>query len=90
MTLFALLGLGIRERLGHRLHQLLQQNTTVLEQGVAQAQLDGFEVVEALLSPLPADQSYEGLGFFELFVLAVGELEAFFLLWSPEHSSCVI
>lgn len=78
MTLLALLGRGLRERVGHRLHQLLQQRAAVLEQRVAQPQLDGFEVVEALLGPLPADQGYESLSFFELLVLALGEFEAFF------------
>jgi hypothetical protein len=50
----------------------LQQGAAVLEQRGAQPQRDGFQVVEALLCPLPANQVYEDLGFLELFMLAPG------------------
>ena len=90
MALFALLGLSIRERVGHRLHQFLQQCAAVLEQRVSQPQLDGFQIVEALLCPLLANQGYECVGFLELFELALGRFETFFLLSPAEHSSCVI
>ena len=56
MTLFSLLSRGIGKPIGDRLHQLLQQRPTILEQCVSQAQLDGFQIVGALLCPLPADQ----------------------------------
>ena len=56
MALFALLSLGLRKAIGHRLHQLLQQRTAILEQRVAQTQLDGFQIVGSQLGPLPADQ----------------------------------
>ncbi len=90
MTLFALLSLGIRKRISHRLYQLLQQRAAILEQRVAQAQLDGFQIVDSLLGPLLADQGYEGLGFPESFFLALGRFEAFFLLSSAAHSNWVI
>ena len=56
MTLFALLSLDLRKPIGHRLHQLLQQRTAILEQRVAQTQLDGIQIVGSLLGPLPTDQ----------------------------------
>ena len=90
MTLFSLLSQSIGKRIGDRLHQLLQQRPTILEQCVSQPQLDGFQIVGALLCPLPADQSYEGPGFLESFFLALLRLEAFFFLSSAEHSNRVI
>ena len=90
MTLFSLLSQGIGKRIGDRLHQLLQQRPAILEQRGSQAQLDGFQIVGALLCPLPADQGYEGLGFLESFFLALLRFEPFFLLSSAAHSNRVI
>ena len=87
MTLWALLSLGLRQPIGHRLHPLLQQRAAILEQRVAPAQLDGFQIVGSLLGPLSADQGYEGLGFPESFFLALGRCEAFFLLSSAAPSN---
>ena len=56
MTLLALPSRGLRKPIGHRLHQLLQQRTAILKQRVAQAQLDGFQIVDSLLGPLPTDE----------------------------------
>jgi hypothetical protein len=72
MTLFAFVSLSIWDALSYRLHQFLQQGAAVLEQRVAQPQLDGFQIIEALLSPLLANQGYEGVRFLELFVLELG------------------
>ena len=90
MALFPLLGLGLRDRTGRRLHQFLQQRAAILEQRGAQSQLGGFQIVDALLCPLPTHQVYEGLGFLESFVVALGRFEAFFLLSSGDDSICVI
>ena len=90
MTLFPLLRQGIGKRIGDRLHQLLEQPAAILEQCISQPQFGGFQIVSALLCPLAPDQGYEGLGFLELFVLALLRFEAFFLLSSPAHSNRVI
>jgi hypothetical protein len=87
MAFFPLLGLGLWDRLGRRLHQFLQQRAAILEQRGAQSQLGGFQIVDALIGPLPADQVYEGLGFLESFVVVLGRFEAFFLLSSTDDSS---
>ena len=90
MALFALLSLTIGNRTVQRLHQLFEQAASVLEQRAAQPQLDGFQIVDALLGPLPPNQGYEGLGFLESFLLALGRFEAFFLLSPAAHSNWVI
>ena len=90
MTFFPLLGMGLWECIGSRLHQFFQQRATILEQRGTQSQLGGFQIVNALLGPLPAYQVYEGLGFLETFIVVLGRFEAFFLLSSTEDSNWVI
>ena len=90
MTLFPLFSQAIRKRSGHRLHQLLQQCAAIPQERMAQAQLDGLQIVGALWGPLAADQGEEGLGFLESFFLALGQFEAFFLRSPAAHSNWVI
>ena len=78
MTFFPRLALGRGQILGRRLHQLLQRGAAILEQRGAQPQLDGFQIADAQLLPLPLDQGYEGLGFRAAFGLALGRRQAFF------------
>ena len=90
MAFFALPPLGLRQPIGHRLHQLLQESAAILEERMAQTQFDSLQIVDALLGPLSADQGYEGLGFPESLFLALARFEAFFLLSLATHSNWVI
>ena len=90
MTPFPLLCWGLRKRIGHGLHHVLQQCTAVLVQCFAQSHLGGFQISYAVLRPLLPHEGYEGLGFFESFLVAFGRFEEFFFLASSEHSNRVI
>ena len=69
--------------------KLFEQLAAILEQGLAQTQLDGFAVARAIVLQVLADQSQESFGFLELLVDDFLRLE-FFLLPEFSDSSRVI
>ena len=74
---------NLKMRTVGRLHQLLQRGAAILEQRGTQPQLDGCQIADAQLGPLPLAQGYEGLGFRAAFGLALGRRQAFFFLRRP-------
>lgn len=70
--------------------ELGEEVAAVLEQGGAQAQLDGFAVAHAVALEILAGQPQEGFGFLELFVGEFLRLESFFLRTAAGASRRVI
>ena len=74
---------------GSGIKQPFEQAAAVLEQRLAQPQLDGFEVAHALAGKTLPDYSQERLGFPELFFPDFRGLEFFLASGSPS-AICVI
>ena len=83
MTLLARLAGRVRQIKSALLQPRLQQLASVLEQGLAQPQFDGFQITNARAFPLLTDPIQEGSGFAKLFLDNLRDLEFFWRRLGP-------